>query len=188
MTDRNDTQESDQNRDNERDAEQLIEEIRDSITDGSGENQIFDNFGELSDRLRRVDEMREELENMQRLQDDTRPVLSDLVENVKDIFDMDQEEDHQHYRDVEHEEDSVVVRLALPEFSSDQISVTAETQRLLVSGESTEEMYHDDFEEVVNLPVDVRHEDADVEYDNGFLVVEIPVLTEEENQTTIEVE
>lgn len=104
-----------------------------------------------------------------------------------DVEDQQQEQTHGLVSGVDETEDHVVVRVDLPEFTEDQVDITADVERVRVEAEATEDMYHESVSQVLELPTEVRPEGADATYANGFLTVELP-RAEPDDQTTITIE
>lgn len=88
--------------------------------------------------------------------------------------------------EVEQNDSEVAILVDLPEFSEDQIELTATEDRVRVEAESTEDMYHDSVSQVFNLPVEVDPDEGEAEYYEGFLRLTFP--RDDEDQTTITIE
>jgi len=88
--------------------------------------------------------------------------------------------------DVYETDESVVVRMEVPGLHVEDISVTLHSTTLVVRAVRRDccpkakkrvhqlEVHYGLFERVVPLPKNIRHEDADAAYVEGFLVVNIP--------------
>lgn len=106
--------------------------------------------------------------------------FSDLREKAEEV------EDSQGGQVVE-EDGDVVVYVELPEFTEDQVELTADPERVRVEAHATDDMFHDDVSQVFELPSEVQPEQADATFENGFLTVRLPQV-EPDDQTTITIE
>lgn len=89
-----------------------------------------------------------------------------------------------HHSEMSEDADEVTIQMDVPEFEPSQIDITADPERIRVRAEATDDMYHDTFSRVFDLPVEVQPEDADAEFENGFLTITVPRV-DPDDQTTI---
>ena len=89
------------------------------------------------------------------------------------------------------ETDEVVVVADLPGFAEEDISLTADAERVRIQAVATDEMRRESVSHVYNLPAEVHADQADATLENGVLTVQLPKVDpddDDDDQTSITIE
>ena len=123
------------------------------------------------------------------------PRMRDLVDEDWDIADYGENE-----MDMYEEGDNVIVKVKAPGFKEDQIEITIEGGRVCITGKAEEEEEEKDkkrkyyrkefrsqsFTRTVDLPVQVKADKAEADFDDGVLTLTLP-KSEEAKPKTVKV-
>jgi HSP20 family protein len=86
------------------------------------------------------------------------------------------------------EEDEIVVVADLPGFEEENITISADPNRVRIEAEASSEMRRESVSHVYNLPAEVENEQASATLENGVLTVRLPKVDDDEDQTSITIE